>query len=793
MQDIILFIKKHFNEDLSLQALAEKVHFSSNYLSAQIKKRTGMTYVEYLMSLRLEEASRLLLNTDRKDIVYCGAAFFTRQILVKIYEDNIIEDTCSSVSSVVAANNKTLDTIMGSIETTAQLIVNSEFYYGIFSELPEYTVSDYLKNDRLITTELSKLFSMQNEVCDAYFYAPDWLLGEYSGEIHETVTAVKNAGWDKIAHEAKGLPVWISGYDYGKTIQSDFLLQKGNYSYRYLFTMVKEMNFQYSYMGSYYTLSEMEELPVLVVHVNENSIRDTYADSIGYENSLYAMCDENGVVVSSSAEDFVISEKLPENLFRYYGGTGYASIIYGDEEYLLCYDTLTERGFFSFTLIPMENLVQNAVSGMRKVQRVLVFCLFALSMMVAVVLSRHFSNPINVLVQASKRVGQGDFSANTPLPRQKEFRVLTESFNHMETRITQLIYENYEISLREKETQLMALSLQINPHFLYNTLNMINLVSLKNEDFETSEIIISLSEMLQYTVRNRSEKGTLEDEMAWISNYLYIMSHRYYNMFRTEMDIDETLMNAKIPKLILQPMLENSILHGFSGIDRMGIWQIKISRKGDSLCMVVYLTKNGMDPGEQLCTDDFAGHLSHNVNLSAKAILGVEGYALILKALGKQEGYAAYHGKAKAMADHWKKTADAGDHTCVNFGREDSWSLKYNLVWDRFFGSGLFGQEIFDRELAYYVKKNNEYGVPLDSRADYTKSDWILWCTSLTDCVTLRKKLMEPVANYLMNTTTRVPFGDWYDTKDGRYCHFIARSVQGGIFMPVFMDEKTNF
>lgn len=205
---------------------------------------------------------------------------------------------------------------------------------------------------------------------------------------------------------------------------------------------------------------------------------------------------------------------------------------------------------------------------------------------------------------------------------------------------------------------------------------------------------------------------------------------------------------------------------------------------------VVYLTENGIDPGEQLCTDDFAGHLSHNVNLSAKAILGVEGYALILRALGNQEGYTAYHEKARIMADHWKETADAGDHTCLNFGKKDSWSLKYNLVWDRFFGSGLFEQELFDRELAFYIKKNNEYGVPLDSRAEYTKSDWILWCTALTDCMEVRKKLMDPVADYLRNTTTRVPFSDWYDTKDGRYCHFIARSVQGGIFMPMFMDEK---
>lgn len=206
-----------------------------------------------------------------------------------------------------------------------------------------------------------------------------------------------------------------------------------------------------------------------------------------------------------------------------------------------------------------------------------------------------------------------------------------------------------------------------------------------------------------------------------------------------------------------------------------------------------YLLTYGADPGEQLCTDDFAGHLSHNVNLSAKAIMGIEAYAQLEALLGNEKEAWEYHDKAAEMAKDWERRAFAEDHYLLAFGSRDTWSLKYNLVWDRLFDSGLFSEEVYNRELAYYLKKTNTYGMPLDSRRDYTKSDWILWCAALADKKETAQKLISPVASYLRNTISRVPFSDWYETKTGKYCHFIARSVQGGIFMPILMADKQKF
>lgn len=200
-----------------------------------------------------------------------------------------------------------------------------------------------------------------------------------------------------------------------------------------------------------------------------------------------------------------------------------------------------------------------------------------------------------------------------------------------------------------------------------------------------------------------------------------------------------------------------------------------------------YLIRYGADPGEQLCTDDFAGHLSHNTNLSVKAIMGIEGYAQIAALAGEKDEAKKYHKIAVDMASDWEKRAKADDHYQLVFGegKKDTWSLKYNLIWDKLWKSGLFSDEVYEKELAYYKKKANRYGTPLDSRAAYTKSDWILWCAAMDNTAAL----IQPVAAYLKETTTQVPFSDWYQTDSGMYCYFIARSVQGGIFMPMLAEQ----
>ena len=201
-----------------------------------------------------------------------------------------------------------------------------------------------------------------------------------------------------------------------------------------------------------------------------------------------------------------------------------------------------------------------------------------------------------------------------------------------------------------------------------------------------------------------------------------------------------------------------------------------------------YLIEFGEDPGEQLCTDDFAGHLARNVNLAAKAMMGVAAYSKILEKPGEAEEAAKMWQTAKNMAESWLRRADMGGYTALSFDKT-GWSQKYNLVWDRLFGWNLLPDEFYKKELESYLPKINEFGLPLDSRASYTKSDWTMWVAAMTEDRAVFDALCAPMAKYLRARRSLVPFSDFYDPVEGVYEHFVARSVQGGIFMPLLMKK----
>jgi hypothetical protein len=202
-----------------------------------------------------------------------------------------------------------------------------------------------------------------------------------------------------------------------------------------------------------------------------------------------------------------------------------------------------------------------------------------------------------------------------------------------------------------------------------------------------------------------------------------------------------------------------------------------------------YLEQFGLDPEDQLCTDDFMGHLAHNANLSIKAIIALGAYADLCRMRGETANADKYMALAKKFAQHWVTVADAGDHSLLAFDKPGTWSQKYNLVWDKILGLNLFPPTVAEKEISYYKKVMQTYGVPLDSRTHLTKTDWTIWSASMAENQSDFESLTDPIYDYISNTTSRDVFVDSYQTDDIHSSGMRARPVIGGVFIKMLTDK----
>ena len=203
-----------------------------------------------------------------------------------------------------------------------------------------------------------------------------------------------------------------------------------------------------------------------------------------------------------------------------------------------------------------------------------------------------------------------------------------------------------------------------------------------------------------------------------------------------------------------------------------------------------YLEEKGLDPENQLSTDDFAGHLAHNTNLSIKAIEALGAFAEIAKNTGDDATAVRYQALAKSLPERWLKMAREGDHYKLAFDQPNTWSQKYNLVWDEILDLHLFPASLAETEWAFYAKQIKPYGLPLDNRKTITKLDWELWTTTLTRDPKQFADLVHNMVVWSDRSTSRVPLTDYYDTESGRQMGFQARSVVGGLFIKALMKPN---
>jgi sensor histidine kinase YesM len=207
-------------------------------------------------------------------------------------------------------------------------------------------------------------------------------------------------------------------------------------------------------------------------------------------------------------------------------------------------------------------------------------------------LSYQITLPLNNMMRKMHRVELGDLQARMEYTGKNEFGRLSRTYNYMLDSISRLINEVYESKLAEKNAQLSALHAQINPHFLYNTLNTMKSISRLRGIEEVAEISESLAGLFQFSMKNLHQPVSLAEEVDHINNYFKILQHRFGSRLELQCDIPMELLQASILKLSIQPLIENAVNHGLRRMKTGGCIKIR-AVKGDGI-----LTITVMDNGE---------------------------------------------------------------------------------------------------------------------------------------------------------------------------------------------------
>ncbi len=231
-------------------------------------------------------------------------------------------------------------------------------------------------------------------------------------------------------------------------------------------------------------------------------------------------------------------------------------------------------------------------------------------------------------------------------------------------------------------------------------------------------------------------------------------------------------------------ILCDAIAHADGNADFVKPWWPQLTQWAD------YLQHYGLDPENQLCTDDFMGHLAHNANLSVKAILGLAAYGDLCKMRGDKADAKKFSAMAKTDAKHWMQAAADDDHYRLAFDKPGTWSQKYNLAWDQILGLNIFPPTVAAKEVTFYKTVMQPYGLPLDSRTKLTKTDWSIWTATLADNQADFEDFITPIYYYLDQTTVRDPIADSYITDNLNKGGMHARPVVGGFYIKMLANHR---
>lgn len=367
-----------------------------------------------------------------------------------------------------------------------------------------------------------------------------------------------------------------------------------------------------------------EQIGYISIEITDQTITDTYKQHLSSKNSIFLIVNEFGTIISSNIEEYenqnINISDLKENRLNKIGNFSLR------DSYVINTQSLANTNWKIIDLTPNAELIKDNQIILQVILSV-VICNIIICILLAMYISRKHLRPLRILCHLIKDVGNKNFSEYSGATSNDEIGILTEEFNKMSNQLEVLLNKVYAAQIKQSEAEFNALQAQINPHFLYNTLDTIYWVSRLEHATEASELIKALSDMFRLSLNKGKGLIPLQDEIHHLMSYLTIQKKRCKTSVDIKINIDDNpkLLNAKVIKLVLQPLVENAFIHGLPNNTRNNILNITIKLKDDTVIYIIEDNGIGINPKfvEELNSNSSkSGFGIRNVNERIKLLFG---------------------------------------------------------------------------------------------------------------------------------------------------------------------------
>ena len=478
-------------------------------------------------------------------------------------------------------------------ETRLSILKQSNQYFdNIIEEIEEMSLKAIPNQDIQNYLNILDKTGIQDE--DTMVNTFRWLRSEISASNY--MDSVSLSSRDKILLQTENMSFKAEESAFWETAYH--LEGKGFWTHAYLpDTYIENEEYVVSFYRVINDINKIGNfLAMLRISVLEKTLNELCMDINSYNDGDTTIINDEGMVISSTQRTLLGSDMgeytYVNNVLRNQEGH-FVDRIDGKDKVILYY-TIDEIGWHVIQIIP-KNAVLSFKNTINAIVYIAILLCLLFGILFSIVQNKFVLKPLNRLLEDMRKLEKGDFDIGHTIESNDEIGKISSGVVDIVNQLKELINSVYISKIKQREAELMALEEQINPHFLYNTLDSIHWMAVKKKDYDVSDQIEALSDMFKHVLNRGQDTGTIKAELDFIENYIFIQKSKFGSRIDFKTEVDKQLYDYEIPKLILQPLVENSFYHGFEKKIGKGEIFLIIEREGNDIRISVIDNGTGTD------------------------------------------------------------------------------------------------------------------------------------------------------------------------------------------------------